>query len=110
MHNNNKLIEFLKKFNFEFDFVSSTECYKSGVFDDALKKILQNYESIKNIILPTLGNERRATYSPFLPICPITGKVLQVNVTSINVNENTITYLCPETNKPRIVSGISRSR
>ena len=104
VYNNNKLIEFLKKFNFEFDFVSSTECYKSGAFDNALKKILQNYETIKNIILPTLGNERKATYSPFLPICPITGKVLQVNVTSINVNENSLTYLCPESKKPRTVS------
>ena len=103
-HNNQKLIEFLKKFDFKFEFISSTECYKSGKFDNALKKILQHYQTIKNIILPTLGSERQETYSPFLPICSITGKVLQAHVTSLNVNENTITYLCPETKASKTIS------
>ena len=69
-HNNHKLQEFLDYFNFEYEFVSATDCYKSGKFDDALKKILLNYEKIKNIILPTLGEDRKKTYSPFLPVCP----------------------------------------
>ncbi len=92
-HNNAKLIEFLDKFDFEYEFVSATECYKSGKFDFALKKVLINYDKIKNIILPTLGNERQSNYSPFLPICPKTGKVLQVKVVETNVEDQTITYL-----------------
>ena len=66
-------------------------------FDQALKKILENYEKIKNIIMPTLGKERQETYSPFLPIGPNTGKFLQVNITSFNLDDYTVTYLDPDT-------------
>ena len=72
------LKEFLKKFNFKFNFKSSTENYKKGVFNDSLMRVIEKYEEIMNIILPTLRNERRKTYSPFLPICPKTGKVLEI--------------------------------
>ena len=96
-YNNNKLIEFLDQFSFDYEFISATDCYKTGKFDQALKKILENYEKIKNIIMPTLGKERQETYSPFLPICPNTGKVLQVNITSFNLDDYTVTYLDPDT-------------
>ncbi len=76
-HNNQKLIDFLKKFSFDFEFKSSTKHYKAGEFNSGLEFIFDNYEKILNIMLPTLGNERRKTYSPFLPICKTTGKVLQ---------------------------------
>ena len=75
-HNNQMLIEFLKKFNFKFNFQSSTENYKSGKFNNSLMRVLEKYEEIMNIILPTLREERQ-TYCPFLPICPKTGKVLE---------------------------------
>ena len=91
-HNNSKLKEFLDHFSFEYEFISATDCYKSGKFDNALKKILLHYEDIKNIILPTLGEERKKTYSPFLPVCPKSGKVLQVNITSIDNKNNTVSY------------------
>ena len=68
-HNNIKLQDFLDKFGFEYEFKSATETYQSGEFDDTLLLILRNYDQVKNIILPTLGEERRLTYSPFLPIC-----------------------------------------
>jgi len=103
-HNNHKLQEFLDHFNFEYEFVSATECYKSGKFDDALKKILLNYEKIKNIILPTLGEDRKKTYSPFLPVCPKSGKVLQVNITSINTKNNTVSYIDEDTKELVTVS------
>ncbi len=64
-HNNARLIEFLDKFNFDYEFVSSTEYYKSGKFDFALKKVLIHYDKIIKIILPTLGQERQSNYSPF---------------------------------------------
>ncbi len=91
-HNNSKLKEFLDRFSFEYEFISATNCYKSGKFDNALKKILLHYEDIKNVILPTLGEERKKTYSPFLPVCPKSGKVLQVNITSIDNKNNTVSY------------------
>ncbi len=77
-HNNEMLKAFLKKFNFNFVFKSSTENYKKGIFNDSLMRVLEKYEEIMEIILPTLREERRRTYSPFLPICTKTGKVLEI--------------------------------
>ena len=92
-HNNALLRSFLDRFGFEYEFKSATELYKSGVFDNALLNILGNYEKIRNIILPTLGNERKETYSPFLPICPSTGKVLQVKVVNVDLKSGSISYI-----------------
>ncbi len=83
-HNNEMLKTFLDSFNFEYNFQSSTTLYKSGFFNSALKTILENYDGIMNIILPTLGKERQKTYSPFLPICPKTGHVLEIPVKKID--------------------------
>ena len=83
-HNNEMLKEFLNKFNFDFIFKSSTENYKKGVFNESLKRVLEKYEDIMNIILPTLREERRKTYCPFLPICPDTGHVLEIQVKEID--------------------------
>ena len=79
-HNNEMLKNFLNKFNFKFNFKSSSVLYKNGFFNPTLKIILENYQGIMDIILPTLGKERQRTYSPFLPICPDTGKVLEIPV------------------------------
>jgi len=76
--NNARLRAFLDTFGFDYAFESATDNYTSGRFDDALMRMLEVYDKIMDIILPTLGPERRATYSPFLPICPRTGVVLQV--------------------------------
>ena len=92
-HNNARLQAFLDQFGFDYEFVSSTECYKSGRFDDALLTVLRNYDAIQGIMLPTLGAERQATYSPFLPICEETGHVLQVPVISTDAEAGTIIYL-----------------
>ena len=83
-HNNEMLKKFLKKFNFDFIFKSSTENYKKGIFNDSLMRVLEKYEDIMNIILPTLREERRKTYCPFLPICPKTGKVLEIPLVEMN--------------------------
>ncbi len=76
-HNNARLQAFLDSFGFDYEFVSSTDCYTSGRFDDGLRAVLAHYDKIMDIMLPTLGEERRATYSPFFPVCPETGRVLQ---------------------------------
>ena len=90
--NNNLLKDFLNKFDFDYIFVSSTETYKSGKFDYQLLKILENYDDIINIVLPTLRKERRENYSPFLPICQKTGKVLQVPVKIVDKKNGVIAY------------------
>ena len=81
-HNNEMLKAFLKKFNFSFTFKSSTEIYKKGIFNSSLMRVLEKYDEIMSIILPTLREERRKTYCPFMPICPETGKVLEIPLLS----------------------------
>ena len=91
-HNNELLKKFLNEFNFKYTFKSSTELYKTGKFNDTLKIILENYEGIMAIILPTLGKERQKTYSPFLPICPETKKVLEIPVIEIDEKNSKIIF------------------
>ncbi|MDH3231524.1 MAG: lysine--tRNA ligase [Alphaproteobacteria bacterium] len=94
-HNNARLRAFLDDFGFEYEFKSSTECYAAGRFDDALLAVLHHYEAVRNAVLPTLGPERRATYSPFLPVCPKTGHVLQVTIDEIRPDAGTVVYTDP---------------
>ncbi|MEA1937660.1 MAG: lysine--tRNA ligase, partial [Pseudomonadota bacterium] len=90
--NNARLRKFLDSFGFEYEFVSSTKCYRAGRFDTALQKMLDAYDDIMAIMLPTLGSGRQATYSPFLPISPSTGRVLQVPVTGIDAKAGTVRF------------------
>ncbi|MCL2566633.1 MAG: lysine--tRNA ligase [Alphaproteobacteria bacterium] len=92
-HNNAKLQEFLDKFGFKYEFYSSTKCYTSGMFDEALMQVLKHYDEILKVMLPTLGGERQETYSPFLPISKKSGKVLQAKVVSHSAKDGTITYI-----------------
>ena len=96
-HNNAKLQSFLDAFDFDYEFVSATQMYRSGAFDETLLKVLANYQKVLDIILPTLGEERRQTYSPFLPICPDTGRVLMVAITPVEGVAGMVRYTHPET-------------
>ncbi|TNE61511.1 MAG: lysine--tRNA ligase [Alphaproteobacteria bacterium] len=91
-HNNARLQAFLDQFGFKYEFFSATDCYKSGRFDETLLKICRLYDKVINVVLPTLGEERRQTYSPFLPICPDTGEVLQVPVRVEDPEEGIISF------------------
>jgi lysyl-tRNA synthetase class 1 len=91
-HNNEMLKNFLDSFNFKYNFKSSTKLYKSGFFNSTLKIILDNYDGIMNIIIPTLGKERQKTYCPFLPICPDTGHVLEIPVLEIDKTNSKIIF------------------
>ena len=91
-HNNARLRAFLDTFGFEYEFQSATDWYMSGRYDQALLGVLRHYDDVINVVLPTLGEERRATYSPFLPVCPKTGIVLQVPVVERNLDAGTIVY------------------
>jgi lysyl-tRNA synthetase class 1 len=91
-HNNEMLKSFLNKFNFNYNFKSSSQLYKSGQFNDVLVLVLNKYQEIMNIIIPTLGKERQKTYSPFLPICSKTGKVLEIPMLEIIKDKNKIVF------------------
>jgi lysyl-tRNA synthetase class 1 len=91
-HNNARLRAFLDAFGFEYEFQSSTECYRSGRFDDALRKVLEHYDEVMAVVLPTLGPDRRATYSPFLPVDPRSGRVLQVPMIARDPEAGTVTW------------------
>ena len=99
-HNNARLRAFLDQFGFEYEFLSSTQCYTSGRFDKTLLTVLAHFEKVMAIMLPSLREERAQTYSPFLPIDPQTGIVLQVPVTAHDAKAGTITYEHPETKAP----------
>ena len=90
--NNARLRAFLDSFGFEYDFQSATDWYKSGRFDKMLLTMLRHYDEVQAIMLPTLGEERRATYSIFLPISPKTGRVLQVPLVKVDAQDGTIVY------------------
>ena len=91
-HNNEMLKTFLNSFNFKYSFKSSTSLYKSGYFNPTLQIILENYDGVMNIILPTLGKDRQKTYSPFLPICPETGHVLEIPILEIDKNNSKVVF------------------
>ena len=95
-HNNARLRAFLDSFGFDYEFASSTDYYASGRFDAALVRILECYERVTEVILPTLGPERRATYSPILPIHPRTGIVLQVPMEAWDPHAATVTWRDPD--------------
>ena len=95
--NNARLRAFLDRFGFEYEFLSSTDCYMSGRFDAALLRVLERFDAIMDIMLPSLREERAQTYSPFLPISPRTGVVLQVPIVAHDAKAGTITYEDPDT-------------
>src|SRR4029450_5800085 len=108
-HNNARLRAFLDHFGFEYEFLSSTECYKSGRFDQALLKVLARFDQVMAIMLPSLREERAASYSPFLPVSPKSGIVLQVPVTEHDVKAGTITYQDPDTGE-QVVTPVTGGR
>ena len=108
-HNNARLRRFLDQFGFDYEFYSATESYQSGLFDETLLKMLRAYDKVMDIILPTLGPERRQTYSPFLPISATTGKVLQVPMLERHPHKGTVVYVDPDTGK-RVETAVTGGR
>ena len=91
-HNNAMLRRFLDTFGFDYEFASATEYYKAGRFDEVLLRAVERYDAIMKVMLPTLGAERQATYSPFLPISPTSGRVLYVPMKEVDAKAGTITF------------------
>jgi lysyl-tRNA synthetase class 1 len=98
-HNNNLLRQFLDRFGFDYEFLASSDCYRSGRFDETLKAVLRHHGAIMDVMLPTLGEERRRTYSPVLPISPESGKVLQVPVEVVDPEAGMVRYADPATGR-----------
>ncbi|HLH11602.1 MAG TPA: lysine--tRNA ligase [Methylovirgula sp.] len=96
-HNNARLRSFLDQFGFDYEFASATDYYKSGRFDAALLRMLARYDDVMAIMLPSFRQERAATYSPFLPIHPLTGIVMQVPLEDIDAGAGTIAWRDPKT-------------
>ena len=96
-HNNARLRAFLDSFGFEYEFASSTDTYRSGRFDAALRLVAERHDQVVAVVLPTLGAERRATYSPFLPIHPRTGRVMQVRIDEVDPVAATVRWQDPDT-------------
>jgi lysyl-tRNA synthetase, class I len=96
-HNNARLRAFLDQFEFDYEFMSSTSCYKSGMFDKALLRVLECFDEVQAIMLPSLREERAATYSPFLPIHPRTGVVMQAPVLERRLDMGAIRWRDPST-------------
>src|SRR5438105_5403361 len=107
--NNARLRAFLDQFGFEYEFLSSTECYTSGRFDATLMRVLERFDAVMDIMLPSLREERAQTYSPFLPISPRTGIVLQVPVLAHDATAGTITYEDPDS-KQRVTTLVTGGR
>lgn len=91
-HNNAMLREFLDRFGFDYEFVSASDRYNSGGFDDALRGVLRSFDAIMGIMLPTLRDERRKTYSPILPVSPTNGQVLQVAVEVVDAEAGIVRF------------------
>jgi len=91
-HNNAMLRSFLDRFGFDYDFLSATDCYTSGRFDEVIRLVLRNWDGVMGVMLPTLREERRKTYSPVLPISPETGVVLQVPVEVVDAKAGLIAF------------------
>jgi lysyl-tRNA synthetase, class I len=108
-HNNARLRAFLDRFGFDYEFLSATACYMSGRFDAALIKMLQRFDDVMAVMVPSLREERAQTYSPFLPISSRTGVVLQVPVLAHDAKAGTITYQDPDTND-RVVTLVTGGR
>ena len=108
-HNNAMLRRFLDRFGFDYEFLSSTDCYASGRFDDTLRNVLREWDAILGVMLPTLREERRKTYSPILPISPTTGRVLQVPVNVVDADAGT-DCLHDEDGSPVTAVGARRPR
>ena len=91
-HNNAMLREFLDRFGFDYEFVSASDRYNSGAFDAALSNVLTNYDAIMGVMLPSLREERRKTYSPVLPVSPTTGQVLQVPIEVVDAANGIVRF------------------
>ena len=91
-HNNAMLQRFLDRFGFDYEFLSATDCYTSGRFDEIIRKVLHGWDAIMGVMLPTLREDRRKTYSPVLPVSPSSGRVLQVPVEVIDAEAGLIAF------------------
>lgn len=93
---NGQLQLFLDSYGFEYEFHSSTQCYRDGIFDNGLKKVMDNYTQIREIFISTISKEKREAWSPFFPICEACGRIYTTRVVEIDSDNYTLTYHCDQ--------------
>ncbi len=91
---NKRLREFLDSFGFRYDFASSTEQYRSGRFNDAIRRVMEHYDEIREMFVATIAEEKRATWSPFFPVCGSCGRIYSTRVTAIDREGLVVSYAC----------------
>ena len=91
---NHKLRQFLDTYHFDYEFQSSSEAYKRGDFDKGLQILLDKVEEVRQLIVPTLGEDKRAAWSPFFPVCPECGSVYSTRVTGYHPERQSLDFIC----------------
>jgi lysyl-tRNA synthetase class 1 len=99
---NHKLREFLDRFGFEYSFKASHEHYRGGAFNDGLLRVLERYEKVRGIILPTLSPENREAWSPFMPVCPNCGKLNTTRVVATHPERGELSFVCDQGEVERV--------
>jgi lysyl-tRNA synthetase class 1 len=102
---NGQLQLFLNSYGFNYEFHSSTHCYQQGIFDNGLKKVMDNYNPIRELFIATISKEKRATWSPFFPICESCGKIYTTRVMAVDPNNYSLTYQCDQIGKDWVPCG-----
>ncbi len=93
-HMERELEEFLGRFGFEFKLISSASEYCSGAFNPGLKRVMEKYDEIRAIILPTLQEENREGWSPIIPTCENCGRLYTTVVTGTDRENARVSYSC----------------
>ena len=88
------LSKFLAPVEVDLELARASEMYASGRFDDALKLMLDKREDIIRVITPTLREENRAGWSPFMPICPACGQVNSTRVVAYHPDRAAVEFSC----------------
>jgi lysyl-tRNA synthetase class 1 len=96
---NGQLQRFLDSYGFEYEFHSSTQCYQNGIFDEGLKRIMDNYTQIRKMFISTISKDKREAWSPFFPICQSCGKIYSTRIVDIDPDNYTVTYHCDKENQ-----------
>jgi lysyl-tRNA synthetase class 1 len=96
---NGQLKQFLDSYSFEYEFHSSTQCYQSGMFDNGLKRVMDNYTQIREIFISTISKDKREAWSPFFPICESCGKIYTTRVVDVDPENYTLSYRCDQNDK-----------
>ena len=76
------------------DVVSNTELYECGEFDDAVRHVLENRETAREV-LAEFQEKADEEYVPFFPQCGECGHLTET-VTDVDLESGTVEYVCAD--------------